>query len=67
MSSILFGNAFFLDNISVDEEHKISCLLLVYVAVSLPTLAMDPNSYYSREHGGAYSLISFQLLQTAWQ
>ncbi|XP_019126276.2 nck-associated protein 1-like isoform X1 [Larimichthys crocea] len=40
------------DNISVDEEHKISCLLLVYVAVSLPTLAMDPNSYYSREHGG---------------
>ncbi|XP_068598431.1 nck-associated protein 1-like [Brachionichthys hirsutus] len=40
------------DNISVDEEYKLSCLLLVYVAVSLPTLALDPNSFYSREYGG---------------
>ncbi|XP_029287413.1 LOW QUALITY PROTEIN: nck-associated protein 1-like [Cottoperca gobio] len=40
------------DNTSVDEEYKLSCLLMVYVAVSLPTLALDPNSVYSREHGG---------------
>lgn len=43
-----------LDNVSVDEEYKLSCLLLVFIAVSLPTLALDPNSFYSREHGGAY-------------
>ncbi|XP_035518339.1 nck-associated protein 1-like [Morone saxatilis] len=40
------------DNTSVDEEYKLSCLLLAYIAVSLPTLALDPNSVYSREHGG---------------
>uniref|UniRef100_A0A8C9ZM88 NCK associated protein 1 like n=1 Tax=Sander lucioperca TaxID=283035 RepID=A0A8C9ZM88_SANLU len=40
------------DNTSLDEEYKLSCLLLVYIAVSLPTLALDPNSFYSREHGG---------------
>nr|XP_046239235.1 nck-associated protein 1-like [Scatophagus argus] len=40
------------DNTSIDEEYKMSCLLLVYIAVSLPTLALDPNSFYSREHGG---------------
>ncbi|KAM3878062.1 LOW QUALITY PROTEIN: nck-associated protein 1-like [Diretmus argenteus] len=40
------------DNTSVDEEYKLSCLLLVYVAVSLPILAPDPNSIYNREHGG---------------
>uniref|UniRef100_UPI0037E846CE nck-associated protein 1-like n=1 Tax=Semicossyphus pulcher TaxID=241346 RepID=UPI0037E846CE len=40
------------DNTSVDEEYKLSCLLLVYIAVSLPSLALDPNSFYSREHGG---------------
>uniref|UniRef100_A0A671YR64 NCK associated protein 1 like n=1 Tax=Sparus aurata TaxID=8175 RepID=A0A671YR64_SPAAU len=39
------------DNTSVDEEYKLSCLLLVFIAVSLPTLALDPNSFYSREHG----------------
>lgn len=50
------------DNTSIDEEYKLSCLLLVYIAVSLPTLALDPNSSYSREHGGAYS---FTHLQTA--
>lgn len=42
------------DNMSVDEEYKLSCLLLVYIGVSLPTLALDPNSVYSREHGGAH-------------
>ncbi|XP_062271347.1 nck-associated protein 1-like [Scomber scombrus] len=40
------------DNTSIDEEYKLSCLLLVYIAVSLPTLALDTNSFYSREHGG---------------
>ncbi|XP_060899181.1 nck-associated protein 1-like [Labrus mixtus] len=40
------------DNTSIDEEYKLSCLLLVYIAVSLPTLTLDPNSFYSREHGG---------------
>lgn len=41
-----------LDNSSVDEEYKLSCLLLVYIAVSLPILALDPNSSYSKEYGG---------------
>uniref|UniRef100_A0A8C2Z184 NCK associated protein 1 like n=1 Tax=Cyclopterus lumpus TaxID=8103 RepID=A0A8C2Z184_CYCLU len=54
------------DNMSVDEEYKLSCLLLVYVGVSLPTLALDPNSLYSRERGGAYKFIHFQLPQTAF-
>ncbi|XP_072308153.1 nck-associated protein 1-like [Eucyclogobius newberryi] len=40
------------DNTSIDEEYKLSCLLLVYIAMSLPSLALDPNSCYSREHGG---------------
>ncbi|KAM9758995.1 nck-associated protein 1-like isoform 1-T1 [Menidia menidia] len=40
------------DNTSIDEEFKLSRLLLVFIAVSLPTLALDPNSFYSREHGG---------------
>ncbi|KAL6112208.1 nckap1l [Pungitius sinensis] len=40
------------DNMSADEEYKLSCLLLVYIGVSLPTLALDTNSVYSREHGG---------------
>uniref|UniRef100_A0A8C1WRK5 NCK associated protein 1 like n=1 Tax=Cyprinus carpio TaxID=7962 RepID=A0A8C1WRK5_CYPCA len=35
-----------------EEEFKITCLLLVFIAVSLPTLCLDPNSFYSREHGG---------------
>ncbi|XP_038149173.1 nck-associated protein 1-like [Cyprinodon tularosa] len=40
------------DNTPVEEEFKLSRLLLVYIAVSLPILALDPNSLYSREHGG---------------
>lgn len=43
------------DNMSIDQEYKLSCLLLVHIAVSLPTLALDPNSIYSQQHGGAYS------------
>ncbi|KAK3512968.1 hypothetical protein QTP70_033400 [Hemibagrus guttatus] len=40
------------DNASVEEEYKLACLLLVFAAVSLPILAIDPNSFYSREQGG---------------
>ncbi|KAM6928315.1 nck-associated protein 1-like [Xenentodon cancila] len=40
------------DDASVDGEFKLSCLLLVYIAVSLPTLALDPNSTYNPEYGG---------------
>ncbi|XP_070700831.1 nck-associated protein 1-like [Pempheris klunzingeri] len=40
------------ENTSIDEEYKLSCLLLVYIAMSLPTLALDPNSFYSQGHGG---------------
>ncbi|XP_034022052.1 nck-associated protein 1-like [Thalassophryne amazonica] len=40
------------DNVSLDEEYKLTCLLLVYIAVALPALALDPNSFYSRDHGG---------------
>uniref|UniRef100_A0A8C5CSK3 NCK associated protein 1 like n=1 Tax=Gadus morhua TaxID=8049 RepID=A0A8C5CSK3_GADMO len=37
---------------SVDEEYKLTCLLLVYIAVSLPSLALDPNSLYNKANGG---------------
>uniref|UniRef100_H2LJW4 NCK associated protein 1 like n=1 Tax=Oryzias latipes TaxID=8090 RepID=H2LJW4_ORYLA len=40
------------DNTSLEEEFKLSQLLLVYIAVSLPFLALDPNSLYNQEHGG---------------
>lgn len=40
------------DNTSMDQEYKLSCLLLVHIAVSLPTLALDPNSLYSQQNGG---------------
>uniref|UniRef100_A0A8C5BIQ1 NCK associated protein 1 like n=1 Tax=Gadus morhua TaxID=8049 RepID=A0A8C5BIQ1_GADMO len=36
---------------SVDEEYKLTCLLLVYIAVSLPSLALDPNSLYNKANG----------------
>ncbi|XP_066564392.1 nck-associated protein 1-like [Amia ocellicauda] len=45
------------DNSSTDEEYKLACLLLVYIAVSLPVLALDANSYYSREYGGHHNNI----------
>ncbi|KAF0027762.1 hypothetical protein F2P81_020503 [Scophthalmus maximus] len=35
------------DNISPEEEYKIACLLMVFVAVSLPTLASNVMSQYS--------------------
>uniref|UniRef100_U3JVU0 NCKPL protein n=1 Tax=Ficedula albicollis TaxID=59894 RepID=U3JVU0_FICAL len=37
---------------SPEEEYKVSCLLLVFVAVSLPLLAADPASQYSPELDG---------------
>uniref|UniRef100_A0A8C8A3L0 NCK associated protein 1 like n=1 Tax=Oryzias sinensis TaxID=183150 RepID=A0A8C8A3L0_9TELE len=40
------------DNTSLEEEFKLSQLLLVYIAVSLPFLALDSNSLYNQEHGG---------------
>uniref|UniRef100_A0A8C0H2M5 Nck-associated protein 1 n=1 Tax=Chelonoidis abingdonii TaxID=106734 RepID=A0A8C0H2M5_CHEAB len=38
---------FFSENISPEEEYKIACLLMVFVAVSLPTLASNVMSQYS--------------------
>uniref|UniRef100_A0A8B9LQP1 Nck-associated protein 1 n=1 Tax=Astyanax mexicanus TaxID=7994 RepID=A0A8B9LQP1_ASTMX len=35
------------ENISPEEEYKIACLLMVFVAVSLPTLASNVMSQYS--------------------
>lgn len=64
---ILTLHVSFLDNMSIDEEYKLSSLLLVYIAVSLPLLTLDPNSFYSRERGGAYLFIHILLLQSAWQ
>ncbi|XP_072522547.1 nck-associated protein 1-like [Salminus brasiliensis] len=40
------------DNSSSEEEYRTTYLLLVYIAVSLPTLSVDPSTFYSREHGG---------------
>uniref|UniRef100_UPI00398F0427 nck-associated protein 1-like n=1 Tax=Pristiophorus japonicus TaxID=55135 RepID=UPI00398F0427 len=37
---------------SSEEEYRLTCLLMVYVAVSLPSLASDPMSVYSQEHQG---------------
>ncbi|NXD59516.1 NCKPL protein, partial [Corvus moneduloides] len=37
---------------SPEEDYKVSCLLLVFVAVSLPQLAADPASLYNPELDG---------------
>ncbi|NWW42182.1 NCKPL protein, partial [Panurus biarmicus] len=37
---------------SPEEDYKVSCLLLVFVAVSLPLLAADPASVYNPELDG---------------
>ncbi|KFQ71491.1 Nck-associated protein 1-like, partial [Phaethon lepturus] len=34
------------DGSSPEEDYKVACLLLVFVAVSLPLLASDPASVY---------------------
>lgn len=38
---------FVTENISPEEEYKIACLLMVFVAVSMPTLASNVMSQYS--------------------
>ncbi|XP_062975325.1 nck-associated protein 1-like [Elgaria multicarinata webbii] len=40
------------DSPSPEEEYKAACLLLVFVAVSLPSLANDPSSVYSTDTDG---------------
>ncbi|KAK7809723.1 hypothetical protein U0070_010519 [Myodes glareolus] len=40
------------DNSSPEEEYKVACLLLIFIAVSLPILATDPSSFYSIEKDG---------------
>ncbi|XP_048343540.1 nck-associated protein 1-like [Sphaerodactylus townsendi] len=40
------------DGSSPEEEYKVACLLLVFVAVSLPLLANDPSSVYASEIDG---------------
>ncbi|NXM22384.1 NCKPL protein, partial [Ploceus nigricollis] len=37
---------------SPEEDYKVSCLLLVFVAAALPLLAADPASLYSPELDG---------------
>ncbi|NXS64469.1 NCKPL protein, partial [Brachypteracias leptosomus] len=40
------------DGSSPEEDYKVACLLLVFVAVSLPLLASDPASIYNTELDG---------------
>lgn len=40
------------DGSSSEEDYKVACLLLVFVAVSLPMLASDPASIYNTEMDG---------------
>lgn len=40
------------DASSSEEEYKVACLLLIFLAVSLPLLATDPSSFYSIEKDG---------------
>uniref|UniRef100_A0A670IHB7 NCK associated protein 1 like n=1 Tax=Podarcis muralis TaxID=64176 RepID=A0A670IHB7_PODMU len=40
------------DSSSTEEDYKAACLLLVFVAVSLPLLATDPSSVYTTEIDG---------------
>lgn len=40
------------DTSSSEEEYKVACLLLIFLAVSLPLLATDPSSFYSIEKDG---------------
>ncbi|KAF3826160.1 hypothetical protein GH733_006274 [Mirounga leonina] len=40
------------DTSSPEEEYKVACLLLIFLAVSLPLLATDPSSCFSIEKDG---------------
>lgn len=46
------------ENISPEEEYKIACLLMVFVAVSLPTLASNVMSQYSPAIEGKLNMIT---------
>ncbi|XP_069765666.1 nck-associated protein 1-like isoform X2 [Narcine bancroftii] len=35
-----------------EEEYRLTCLLLLFISVSLPALATDPTSTYQQEHQG---------------
>ncbi|XP_032992836.1 nck-associated protein 1-like isoform X2 [Lacerta agilis] len=45
------------DSSSTEEDYKAACLLLVFVAVSLPLLATDPSSVYTTEIDGFFNNI----------
>lgn len=49
---------FVTENISPEEEYKIACLLMVFVAVSMPTLASNVMSQYSPAIEGTNFCIS---------
>lgn len=53
------------ENISPEEEYKIACLLMVFVAVSLPTLASNVMSQYSPAIEGKTPFIFFTHKQQA--
>ncbi|NXR16173.1 NCKPL protein, partial [Semnornis frantzii] len=40
------------DGTAPEEDYKVACLLLVFVAVSLPLLASDPASLYNTQMDG---------------
>ncbi|XP_078390792.1 nck-associated protein 1-like [Cetorhinus maximus] len=40
------------NEISPEEDYRLTNLLMVYIAVSLPSLASDPMSLYNQEHQG---------------
>ncbi|XP_036616965.1 nck-associated protein 1-like isoform X1 [Trichosurus vulpecula] len=43
------------DTSSPEEEYKVACLLLIFLAVSIPLLATDPSSFYSIEKDGYHN------------
>lgn len=51
-----------IDNSFLEEDYKTSCLLLVFVAVSLPLLATDPASVYTTDVDGKKQATGFLLL-----
>ncbi|XP_038608220.1 nck-associated protein 1-like isoform X2 [Tachyglossus aculeatus] len=40
------------DGSSPEEEYKVACLLLIFIAVSIPFLATDPSSFFNIETDG---------------
>lgn len=55
------------DGCSPEEDYKVTCLLLVFVAVSLPLLASDPASIYNTElDGEALAPAALSLCPHSW-